>query len=297
MAEDMRGYGMGVYTNSIKNKRVRCNKWMLHLLYRMIMLQPMKRDFFQKTMKANGWNYTFIGEGDSWKGFETRIEGYYNYLSALPNEQLVVLSDARDVVCLRSPKAFIEGFSSFGKNMVVSMDVFCDGHTNVASDYIGGQCVALTNYWAYHSVTVLPFRKFVNAGLIAGRAFDVRQFLKWTMDKHYVDDQFALGMYMNTFPERIAVDTNASLLHTSTFGVNAGIQDIHSHKNDSPTLAELFGRGAFFLHIPGCKFKGQKCIYTTVCNLLDSGVCAKMIHEGYSFKEPSWNGFDGYEEV
>lgn len=248
---------------------------------------------FIKTLEANGWEYEIIGLGETWKGFETKVEGYHKFLKSLPDNKLIVLSDARDVVCLRSNKAFLEGFNTFGKPMVVNMEVFCDGKVEVASDYIGGQCVSLTKYWKHHNIVKMPLRKFVNSGLIAGRVSELRKWLSWTIENKLLDDQMALGSYMNAFPNRIAVDTDAILLHSSTFGVNAGIQEIHMQKNDSPTLAELFGRGAFFLHIPGCTAKGQKKVYTTVCKLLEMGICDKNMSVDYSYKEPKWNGYDG----
>jgi hypothetical protein len=248
---------------------------------------------FMKTLETNGWEYKIIGIGETWKGLETRVEGYYKFLATLPDNQLVILSDARDVVCLRSNKAFLEGFNTFGKNMVVSMEVFCDSKVEVASNYVGGQCVPLKEYWKHYNIVKKPLRKFVNGGLLAGRVGEIRKWLSWTIDNKFLNDQLALGIYMNTFPDRIAADIDAILLHSSTFGVNAGIQEIHIQKNDSPTLAEVFGRGAFFLHIPGCTSKGQKKVYTTVCKLIDMDVCDKTMNLEYSFKEPTWNGYDG----
>ena len=249
--------------------------------------------FFMKTLETHGWKYNIIGNGDKWEGFMTRVKGYYNHLQSLPNNQLVVLSDARDVVCLRSPKAFIDGFRSFGRNMVVSMELFCCGQTNVADDFVGFQCIPLKQYWVYHNIKNIPDRKYVNAGLIAGYVQDIKNWLKWTLDNKYDDDQLALGNYMIQYPERVAADTEAILLHTSTFGVNSGLQYIHIQAKDSPTFAELFGRGAFFLHIPGFQLKGQKVVYDSVCNTINSGVSDSVLRKEYPFKEPAWHGYDG----
>jgi len=247
--------------------------------------------FFQKTLEDNGWNYKLIGEGEEWKGLITRVVAYNNFLKTIDPNTVVVLSDARDVLCVRSPKAFLEAYNTFHSNFIVSMELFCDAKTDVPENYIGGQCVPLLNYWKSNGVTNLPSRKFVNAGLVAGKASELCRWLQWTIDNNYENDQLALGIYMNIYPERIAADTSALLLHSSTFGVNAGMQKIFAQGGDSPTLAELYGRGAFFLHIPGCATKGQATVYNDVCAILRLGLSDKKIRAGYPYGEPPWLGY------
>lgn len=245
--------------------------------------------FFKKTLENNGWNYTLLG--DKWIGLMNRVIAYNKFLQSLDPNTVVILSDARDVVCVRSPKAFMEAYHSFHSNFIVSMELFCDIKTDIPDHYIGGQCVPLVHYWKSKGITSLPDRKFANAGLVAGRAGELCRWLQWTIDNKYENDQFALCNYINTFPERIAVDTSAILLHSSTFGVNAGMQKIFIQSRDSPTLAELYGRGAFFLHIPGCANKGQATVYKDVCAILNLGLCDKKIRLGYPYDEPPWSGY------
>jgi len=245
--------------------------------------------FFLKTMESQKWTCALIGEGEQWLGFRSKLVGYKQFLNTLPDEKLVVLSDARDVVCVRSPTAFYEGFSSFQKDIVVSMELLCCGKFDVDESFKGSQCIPLTQYWKHHGIAKLPDRKFVNSGLIAGRAIHLRHFLGWALDNLFKDDQFALGCYMNTFPERVAADYDALLLHTTTFGVNAAIQSIHIQKHDSPTFAEFFGRGAFFLHIAGLGGKGQIVIYKYVKLMIDEGARCSLLSDAYKYKEPQWN--------
>ena len=246
---------------------------------------------FLKTLETNGWNYKLIGEGEQWKGFITRVAAYNNFLKTLDPTTVVVLSDARDVFCVRGPKAFLEGWRTFKKDMVVSMELFCDATMDKPDDYIGVQGVSIAKYWSYHNIKPLPSRKFVNAGLVAGKAGELCRWLQWTLDNKYENDQPALGTYMNLYPERIAADSDAILLHTSTFGTNAGMfNNIHSQKHDSPTLAELFGRGAFFIHIPGINVsKGQAVVYDTVRGIIESGIGDKQLRASYDYEEPGWN--------
>jgi len=217
------------------------------------------------------------------------MKGYLNVLRNLPENKLVILSDARDVLCLRAPTEFVKGYLSFHKELVVSMEISCGGLFNVPDTYLCVQCTPLKAYWKHNNTSTLPDRKFVNAGLIAGRVSSLKSFLDWAIANNFTDDQLALGSYMNIFPERVGADCHAILLHTSCFGVNAGKQDVNLQKTDSPTFAELFGRGAFFLHIPGCANKGQKIVYTEVCKVIEQGVYGPMISAPYNYSEPMWD--------
>ena len=247
--------------------------------------------FFIKTLENNVWDYKFVGEGETWKGFTSKVIGYNAFLSSIDPETIVVLSDARDVVCVRSPKAFIEAYSSFQTDFIVSMELFCGGKTDVTDEFVDAQCVPLVNYWKHYNILELPFRKFVNSGLIAGKAGSILKWLQFTIENKYDDDQFALCQYINKYPERISVDSDAILLHSSTFGVNAGMQKIFLQAKDSPTLAELYGRGAFFIHIPGIHNKGQRTVYNDVCAMLERGVGDTKLRSGYPYGEPPWKGY------
>ena len=78
---------------------------------------------FVRTLKANAWDHILLGEGDVWEGWSTRMKAYRHCLASLPDEKVVVLSDARDVVCLRGSKAFMKGFASYKKDITISCDL------------------------------------------------------------------------------------------------------------------------------------------------------------------------------
>jgi GR25 family glycosyltransferase involved in LPS biosynthesis len=256
--------------------------------------------FFEDTLKRNGWSYKFIGEGDVWRGYvATRASSYKKYLELIPKESIVILSDARDVICLRGPTAFKEAFGSFGKDIVVSMELFCEGKLEPTPnhDKIKWQCEPLDKYWMQLGIKQ-PSRKFANAGLMAGKAGALSDMLNWIIDKGFSDDQLGVGHYMNAFPEKIAADYEAKMLHSSTFGCNAGNKHVQIQATDSPTFAELFGRSAFFLHVPGTHLKGQGLMYEQVKKMIQSGVCASMMTSLYKgFKEPGWQSYDQPFEI
>jgi len=244
-----------------------------------------------KTLENNQWEYKLVGVGEEWKGWNGRTQKYLDSLKSLDDNKIVVLSDARDVFCLRSPYAFIDGFKSFGKDIVVSMEIFCEGKTNRPDNFVGEfQCVSLDKYWNHYNIKERPLRQYVNNGVLIGYVHAVRHLLEWSLDNNYTDDQFALGNYVNTFPDKVHLDSGAKLSHTSGFGVNCGMQDLAKQTHDSPTFAELYGRSAFFLHLPGQGIaKGQAYIYKLVKTLLEKGACDNTFRSEYKFREPEWN--------
>jgi hypothetical protein len=224
--------------------------------------------FFVTTLQQTKWNYKLIGEGEKWEGFLNKMNGYLREVTALKDDQVVVLSDARDVFAVRPPNEFVKGFLSYGGRVVVSMELFCEGH--MATDKTTGfQCIPLTKYWKHYNLTELPHRKYVNSGLIAGYAKDLKLMLSWILENKYTDDQLGVGNYMNAFPHLIFADSKAELLHTSGSAVSCCTYNNPIQSADSPTVTELLGCGAFFLHIPGHGIsKGQKFMYDTVLEFL-----------------------------
>lgn len=224
--------------------------------------------FFLGSLKKHDWEYEVVGVGTEWNGVKSKIIGYLNCLSQIHDDKIVVLSDARDVICLRNSKHFVDTFRSFNTRIVVSMELFCEGIIDYLPTRKYFQCTDLSNYHSFWKRTDI-FRKFVNSGLIVGYARDLRILFKWIYDNKFSDDQLGLGTYMNLFPHLIGADYDGNFLHSTGYGVNGGIQHIKIQALDSPTFAELNGTSSFFLHFPGSsKIKGQRRIYNQVKNLL-----------------------------
>jgi hypothetical protein len=238
--------------------------------------------YYRHTLENNSWQYMIVGRGMKWGGRHTRMDAYNMVLSALPANKVVVLTHARDVFCLRGANKFLDAYKSYGKSIVASMELMCDGAFETAE----GQCQPLTQYWG--SVGAIPDRRFVNNGLVCGTVAALREFLTWALDNKYTDDQFAMGNYMNTFPDRVAADCDARLLHTSVFGVNAGLQCASKQSADSPTFAELFGRGAFFLHLSDKRCAGVGVVYDFVKTVLEKGASDALLRKSYKWPEPEF---------
>jgi hypothetical protein len=265
---------------------------------------------FELTLQKNKWEYTFIGNKNKWINMMDKAKGFYDYLKTLPSEKIVILSDSRDVICCRSPKSFINDYNNLSNGKIMlSAELFLQGSMEweVNEDYTSGisldkywrkieqnkstvfvQGIPLYNYWNYLDIEKpnIPNRKYINAGLIAGKAGMLRDMIKWIIDNNYEDDQHGFSHYINKYPENVYLDINAEVLHSSGFGVYAGLYDMSIQKNDSPTFAELFGRSSYFLHIPGQLINGQKVIYKTISNMILYGIGDNILRDGYNYEEP-----------
>jgi len=213
---------------------------------------------------------------------------YYKYLSELHHNKVVVLSDARDVFCVRSSKWFMQAYASMESDFIVSAETTCSGKFEQETQL--GNCVPVTEYWKYHGIKKdqLPLHRYVNSGLIVGKAKPIREFLKWAIDTSQTDDQVALGRYINLNPSFCKLDTELRLMHSSFAFQFGGVVSVMKQKKDSPTLFDLMGRGCFFLHLPGQAFEEPRSFYKLVKTILEGDIGSHDFDKQLK-REPKYN--------
>lgn len=262
---------------------------------------------FKKTLENNFWDFKFIGQGTNWKGFTDKIIGYFHELSLYSEDKIIVLTDSRDVFCLRSPNFFMENIKTIIESkIIISCELFLVGQMNWSDKQIYefnkkhngngfSQGRPLNDYWNfYNKKNDLPNRKYLNSGLIVGKCKMLREALKWIIDNNFKDDQLGFVEYTDTFPQMVYLDYEAKYLHTTTAFVNGGLHNYDIQKSDEPTFAELFGLSTYFLHIPGLNIsKGQKQIYDCLFKLFDTNT-VKNIYSLYGLKPKNDNKKNDY---
>jgi len=247
---------------------------------------------YEQTLKNKKWDYVFIGEGVKWCGFITKINTYFEHLKTLHPEKIVVLTDSRDVFCVREPNNFIDdinNLTNINDKIIISSEIFLLGQMDWSDESIKKelekdknyffQGIPIKKYWEhYNKLYNIPLRKYVNSGLIIGKVKNLINAFEWMIINKFNDDQLGLSNYANNFPQLVYLDFDANLLHTSCFGVDGGLYDV-KQKFDSPTLAELFGFANYFLHIPGINIsKGQKYMYEYLTELIKNNSFANENH-------------------
>jgi hypothetical protein len=264
---------------------------------------------FKKTLDHHKWEHEFIGEGIKWNGFRDKIVGYYDFLTNnLLDNKIVILSDARDVFCLKNSDFFIEQIQPIIEDkIIISTEMFLIGNMDWSEQQIKDvlskdpnffwQGVPLHEYWEYHKINSKPFRKYVNAGLIVGKTKNIKKALKWIIDNNFNDDQLGFSKYTNQFPNLVHLDVEANILHTSTAFVNGSLYRHDIQKLDMPTMDELLGFSNYFLHIPGINgSKGQKYIYNIIYSLFNSDIIDKNLFDLYNLpkSQPIQNSYFGH---
>lgn len=253
---------------------------------------------FLKTLTKQGWKYRVIGTDTNWVSFLHRAVRYLEEIKRIATvdpDRICVVADCRDVLCVRTPYAFTDAFNEFDKDIVVSGEIFCGGDPNPKP---GVNCVDLTEYWNANGFEGdnIPIRRFVNAGLISGKASALIEMYEWIVktgvEESMRDDQVLMGKYINAHPDKVQFDVDAEMLHTTTFGASCGYMS-YFQPQDSPTIAEILGRGAFFLHIPGSVLgQGNKVVYDMVSMLIDAGYTNQMLLDMYEVpREFRWKNY------
>lgn len=240
-----------------------------------------------KTLKNNEWDYHILGDGEEWKGFNTKIHSVKNFLSTLNPEKIVIISDAHDVYCIKNSFHFISLFKLCNKSIITSMEYYAEGDTYSNPNINSYNVTWLGPYFDFYNLDYKNILKpFVNGGLIAGYAKDLFDLYNWTITNNYTDDQKAIGAYMNTFPDKVFADFESEILHTCNSLINGGI-DSYKQVIDSPNINELIGQKSFFLHIPGIvQSKGQKYLYECIYQILQFINCNEIhnIYPRYNLK-------------
>ncbi len=147
-----------------------------------------------------GWDPVVIGQGLPWKGWITRMTNYKDFCGSLLPEEVIVLSDAYDVLCLHGAERFEEEFKSFHCGIIVGAETGC-----------AGNCHAPTVWWEKFEVPASEKRKYCNGGLIAGYAGELHKMWCWIIEQKFQDDQIGIGCFTDTFPAKIKLDIGSKL--------------------------------------------------------------------------------------
>lgn len=185
---------------------------------------------FLASLRAYGYRYKVLGWRQPWQGWRGRMMWYRDACAALPPNQLVALNDAYDVVALRSWRGIDDVFQtvSKGRGIVGGMETVCFGN-----------CTPIDAWWKAEGRTPQqPGVKFVNGGIMIGKASALAAAYAWMIDQGATDDQMGMAAYVNAFPDAFAADDGA-LLAKNKLALT------------SLTPAEKNGTGAYFCHFPG----------------------------------------------
>jgi hypothetical protein len=70
------------------------------------------KEYLEDKLKYYGYDYIFLGAGEKWQGFGTKIKAYQNYIknTDLNDDDILVIIDSRDIYVNRNSNELIEEF-------------------------------------------------------------------------------------------------------------------------------------------------------------------------------------------
>jgi len=204
---------------------------------------------YEKTLDLFKYEHEKLGYGQIWGGWRFRMKLYMEACLKEPSETILVLTDADDVLCVKSGEGMLEKFLSFNKSIVCTAEVTC----NI------GVCLPVDNYWKVRNQLNQSSYKYVNCGTMMGRAGALAKMWKWMLDNNFQDDQLGLCNYVNTFPELFHVDSTNSLFYVVPPPVANATPLIEWQKNSNnisyvKSLRETVDQSVcepFFIHFAG----------------------------------------------
>ena len=195
------------------------------------------------------YGYELIGNTNmKWKGFRTKMKLFSSELKKLNPNELVMCVDAYDTLPVKHSNSFEKQYlQNFSEYEIVS-----SGETTC----LFGICTPLKNRQE------LSNRKYVNSGLMCGKASNLLKFWNWALNNNFTDDQVALCHYFNAFPHLTTLDYSNILFQTSVTRSFYPATD-----NDNCIMKTLNEEGAHFLHLPALQyFDGQQENYLRALN-------------------------------
>ncbi len=195
---------------------------------------------YEKSLEKFGYPHERLGKGDKWGGWRYRMQVYEKACSARNPEDILILTDADDVICVKDPDGVVDKFRAFGTPVVVGAESLC----------VVGYCVPLSKYWDIKGPKNSSY-VYANCGCIMGQAGDLAHMWKWMYDQGYEDDQVALCHYINQFPDRVSVDSLSTLFYNPGAEQKPNFQFEQGHLVSVQDPLDHNILYPYFVHFPG----------------------------------------------
>ncbi len=187
----------------------------------------------RQSLELHNYDYKFLGEGEKWEGFMTKINAYLRFVTNADPEELVVLVDAYDVLAVGGPDELLRKWNSrLDKRPILFSSEINSGINN---------CTPLNAYWGD---VQRPTNSFLNSGFIMGQAKDLKIALQYAVDSHEKDDQYAMCKFADRHPDVVELDTENNIIGTMLY-------DVFKYGWNNDTRRITYGdKTPVFIHIP-----------------------------------------------
>jgi hypothetical protein len=168
-------------------------------------------DLFKQSGQKFGYTIDIVGFGEVWKGFAWRFDLILKRLLELEDsEELVLISDAFDVVFIDYPATFIKRFKKLNSKIVFTCDPISEQW----------YCKCLANYYRKRLFFHGNNKLVLNGGTYTGKVCDlIRMIRNLPHYKDNDDDQKILtALFHKNHFENATVDFNSSLVYHQNWG-------------------------------------------------------------------------------
>ena len=144
-----------------------------------------------------------LGWGEKWNGFMDKFKNMYSYIQTLPDDEIIIFIDGFDSVINQPLEVIEKTFLEFNSDIVISEQDYIP--------YIG-------HYrWQKQIFHTCKNNNIANSGLYGGYNKNIKDLLKFILDKNYSDDdQRNLNNACKYF-NNIIIDTNKKLFHNLNY--------------------------------------------------------------------------------
>lgn len=204
-------------------------------------------DNLRRTLEKYGYKHAFVGEGEKWKGLITKVKGWLGYIKNLPDESLVLVVDAYDVMACAPPRKLIKRYRKLGGGLVIGAETQCNYH-----------CSPVPNYWEREKKKTRL--RYVNSGFYMGKASVMKKVMTYLTSLEMEDDQMALCRYVDENPDKVTLDYGQRLVANITIVDFPGVKI-----RNGRIFSTLTSSHPCFVHLPGkesdflirCNFMGD----------------------------------------
>ena len=143
-----------------------------------------------------------LGWGEKWNGFMDKFKNMYSYIQTLPDDEIIIFIDGFDSVINQPLEVIEKTFLEFNSDIVLSKDHVNPWPSGIFTKSSFGTC---------------KNNNIANSGLYGGYNKNIKDLLKFILDKNYSnDDQRNLNNACKYF-NNIIIDTNRKLFHNLNY--------------------------------------------------------------------------------
>ena len=130
---------------------------------------------WERSLQQSWIKYVLLGEGQKWKGWVTRINGYLEFLirsglDKLNKQTIYVLTDVYDLLAVGTEKQFLSKWDQYQTPIVIGAEPNCNPSL----------CRPLENY--PESKYAGTKNRYLNFGMVAGTRLALINFLSWLIE-------------------------------------------------------------------------------------------------------------------